>query len=239
MLSRSDSPHLDLSRVCILPPALAAERPVVVRAVHFARVLVLPARERLPERSYPRIGATSCRSPSTSHIGTVSDGRIVFAASRYGSPGSIWPPLWRWILYAGDRRGWRQPDLSARIAMMSDTLSKRRNAKVAPPRRSASRRPKGGRFPSRSAPAAAPPRSFSSALTMTIRQRSAEGENGGRTLEEANIVRSFRSVGQWSGAPLQINERFPEGQGVAVCTRSARWPDHWSFPAVGRLDLIA
>ncbi len=42
------------------------------------------------------------------------------------------------------------------------------------------------------------------------------GENGGRTLEEANIVRSFRSVGQWSGAPLQINERFPEGQDVAV-----------------------
>jgi hypothetical protein len=42
------------------------------------------------------------------------------------------------------------------------------------------------------------------------------GENSGRTLEEANIVRSFRSVGQWSGAPLQINERFPEGQDVAV-----------------------
>ena len=42
------------------------------------------------------------------------------------------------------------------------------------------------------------------------------GENGGRTLQEANIVRSIRSVGQWSGAPLQINERFPEGQDVAV-----------------------
>ncbi|MCC8955383.1 DUF1223 domain-containing protein [Bradyrhizobium sp. Pear77] len=42
------------------------------------------------------------------------------------------------------------------------------------------------------------------------------GENGGRTLQEANIVRSFRSVGQWSGAPIQIKERFPEGQDVAV-----------------------
>src|SRR5258708_28167866 len=42
------------------------------------------------------------------------------------------------------------------------------------------------------------------------------GENCGRPLHEANIVRSFRSVGQWSGAPLRINERFPEGQDVAV-----------------------
>jgi hypothetical protein len=42
------------------------------------------------------------------------------------------------------------------------------------------------------------------------------GENGGRTLTEANIVRSIRSVGQWSGAPLRINEPFPEGQDVAV-----------------------
>ncbi len=42
------------------------------------------------------------------------------------------------------------------------------------------------------------------------------GENGGRTLTEANIVRSIRSVGQWSGAALHINEQFPEGQDVAV-----------------------
>jgi hypothetical protein len=42
------------------------------------------------------------------------------------------------------------------------------------------------------------------------------GENGGRTLTEANVVRSFRSVGQWSGAALRLNERFPEGQDVAV-----------------------
>jgi hypothetical protein len=42
------------------------------------------------------------------------------------------------------------------------------------------------------------------------------GENSGRTLLEANVVRSFRSVGQWSGAALRLNERFPQGQDVAV-----------------------
>jgi hypothetical protein len=42
------------------------------------------------------------------------------------------------------------------------------------------------------------------------------GENSGRTLTEANVVRSFRAVGQWSGAALRLNERFPQGEGVAV-----------------------
>lgn len=42
------------------------------------------------------------------------------------------------------------------------------------------------------------------------------GENGGRTLTEANIVRSIRPVGHWSGSPLKISEQFPEGQDVAV-----------------------
>jgi hypothetical protein len=42
------------------------------------------------------------------------------------------------------------------------------------------------------------------------------GENGGRTLEEANVVRSIRAVGDWQGAPLRVSERFPEGQDVAV-----------------------
>jgi hypothetical protein len=42
------------------------------------------------------------------------------------------------------------------------------------------------------------------------------GENSGRTLTEANVVRSFRSVGQWSGTALRLNEHFPEGQDVAV-----------------------
>ena len=42
------------------------------------------------------------------------------------------------------------------------------------------------------------------------------GENSGRTLTEANVVRSIRSVAQWSGTALRLNERFPEGQDVAV-----------------------
>jgi hypothetical protein len=38
------------------------------------------------------------------------------------------------------------------------------------------------------------------------------GENGGRTLAELNVVRSIRPVGEWFGKPLEISERFPEGQ---------------------------
>jgi len=42
------------------------------------------------------------------------------------------------------------------------------------------------------------------------------GENSGRTLTEANVVRSFRPVGQWSGTPLRLSEPFPGGQDAAV-----------------------
>jgi hypothetical protein len=35
-------------------------------------------------------------------------------------------------------------------------------------------------------------------------------------LTEANVVRSIRSVGEWSGTPLLINEWLPEEQDVAV-----------------------
>jgi hypothetical protein len=42
------------------------------------------------------------------------------------------------------------------------------------------------------------------------------GENGGRTLDEANVVRSIRAIGDWTGAPLAINEAFPEGEQAAV-----------------------
>ena len=47
------------------------------------------------------------------------------------------------------------------------------------------------------------------------------GENSGRTLTEANVVRSFRAVGQWSGTALRLNERFPEGQDAAVVIEAA------------------
>jgi len=42
------------------------------------------------------------------------------------------------------------------------------------------------------------------------------GENRGRTMAEANIVRSFRSVAEWSGAPIHLYEQFPQGEQVAV-----------------------
>ena len=42
------------------------------------------------------------------------------------------------------------------------------------------------------------------------------GENGGRTLTESNVVWSIRQVSIWSGKSLEISERYPEGQDVAV-----------------------
>jgi len=42
------------------------------------------------------------------------------------------------------------------------------------------------------------------------------GENRGRTMAEANIVRSFRSVAEWSGAPIHLDEQLPEGELIAV-----------------------
>ena len=47
------------------------------------------------------------------------------------------------------------------------------------------------------------------------------GENGGRTLAESNVVRSIHVIGEWSGKLLEISERFPEGQDVAVLVESA------------------
>jgi hypothetical protein len=46
------------------------------------------------------------------------------------------------------------------------------------------------------------------------------GENGGRTLAEANVVRSMRPVGEWTGKALQIDEPSPDGQDVAVIVES-------------------
>jgi len=128
--------------------------------------------------------------------------------------GPIWPPLRRWILYAGDRRGMaptglvgsHRHDVGSAIEKGETRESDRRVGLASP-------RTAGGQvFDTGRPPAAAPARSFSSALTTTIRQRSAAGEKQrvGRC-KRRNIVRSIHSVGQWSGAPLQIDERFPEG----------------------------
>ncbi|HVY15370.1 MAG TPA: DUF1223 domain-containing protein [Rhodopila sp.] len=42
------------------------------------------------------------------------------------------------------------------------------------------------------------------------------GENGGRTLTEANVVRSMSVLGAWSGQPLRLQVPNPVGQEVAV-----------------------
>ena len=53
---------------------------------------------------------------------------------------------------------------------------------------------------------------FDHAHTTAIRR----GENGGRTLQEANVVRSIRGIGDWQGSPLTLREKFPEGEDAAV-----------------------
>jgi hypothetical protein len=42
------------------------------------------------------------------------------------------------------------------------------------------------------------------------------GENSGRTLEEANIVRSMSVLTEWSGKPVHLQVPYPPGQDVAV-----------------------
>jgi hypothetical protein len=46
------------------------------------------------------------------------------------------------------------------------------------------------------------------------------GENGGRTLRESNVVRSFREVGDWQGKALHISEKFPDGEDAAVIVQA-------------------
>jgi hypothetical protein len=42
------------------------------------------------------------------------------------------------------------------------------------------------------------------------------GENGGRTFEELNVVRSVRPLADWQGAALRLTEQTPEGEDAAV-----------------------
>jgi hypothetical protein len=35
-------------------------------------------------------------------------------------------------------------------------------------------------------------------------------------LQESNVVRSIRVIGDWQGAALHLNEKFPDGEDVAV-----------------------
>ena len=46
------------------------------------------------------------------------------------------------------------------------------------------------------------------------------GENAGRALTESNIVRSIRSVGEWTGAPLKLESTPPAGEEAAILIQS-------------------
>lgn len=46
------------------------------------------------------------------------------------------------------------------------------------------------------------------------------GENAGRSLGEANIVRSIATIGEWRGAPLTIESAPPAGERAAILIQS-------------------
>lgn len=47
------------------------------------------------------------------------------------------------------------------------------------------------------------------------------GENGGRTIAQSNVVRSLRSVGTWTGGPVELSEAAPVGEDAAVILQAA------------------
>ena len=47
------------------------------------------------------------------------------------------------------------------------------------------------------------------------------GENGGRTLREANVVRSVATLGTWTGGATQLEVPVPAGQDAAVVVQAA------------------
>ncbi|GJE18830.1 DUF1223 domain-containing protein [Methylobacterium marchantiae] len=55
----------------------------------------------------------------------------------------------------------------------------------------------------------------------SLRTPVARGENSGRTLVQANVVRSLRTLGTWSGEPLQFSEALPAGQDAAVIVQQS------------------
>ncbi|MDB5379492.1 MAG: hypothetical protein JWR00_3938 [Rubritepida sp.] len=47
------------------------------------------------------------------------------------------------------------------------------------------------------------------------------GENSGRKLVDANVVRSILQVGAWLGQPLRVDEPKPDGERIAVLLQAA------------------
>jgi hypothetical protein len=63
----------------------------------------------------------------------------------------------------------------------------------------------------------------------------ARGENSGRTLTEANIVRSMQIVGSWTGQTLRLGSLMPAGEAVAVIVQG----QDGRILGAGRLDGTA
>jgi hypothetical protein len=59
------------------------------------------------------------------------------------------------------------------------------------------------------------------------------GENGGRTLTEANIVRSMAVIAVWAGQTLHLSVPLPQGQEVAVLLQQENGP----VIGASRLDI--
>ena len=51
--------------------------------------------------------------------------------------------------------------------------------------------------------------------------RVARGENAGRTIEQANVVRSVSNIGRWSGAAETFTAALPAGEAAAVLVQAA------------------
>jgi hypothetical protein len=51
--------------------------------------------------------------------------------------------------------------------------------------------------------------------------RVARGENAGRTIVQANVVRSVRSLGRWDGSARTLSEPWPAGREAAVIVQAA------------------
>ncbi len=51
--------------------------------------------------------------------------------------------------------------------------------------------------------------------------RVGRGENGGRLLHEANVVRSIDLAGAWTGQPIQLTAAVPAGEAAAVIVQAA------------------
>ncbi len=64
----------------------------------------------------------------------------------------------------------------------------------------------------------------------------ARGENHGRTLDDANVVRHVELIGQWQGAPLTLTAAIPAGAEAGGCVVLVQQAGHG--PSLGAARLV-